>query len=58
MHDCPLLIVRALTAVFEHPSHLLRLDEQRLKLAAREPGTSENIFDGERALRHVRGVLE
>ena len=33
-------------------------DQQRLKDVRRETGAAHDLFDGERALRHVGGVLE
>ena len=37
---------------------LLRADQQRLKNALRESSLAEHLFDGKRALRHVRGMLQ
>src|SRR5205085_9571084 len=44
--------------VIDHRPDLLRFDKQSLKNAFGKTGAEKNVFEGERALRDVRGVLE
>jgi hypothetical protein len=44
--------------VVDQPFHFARGDEQRPKAARRIAGAPEQLFDRERRLRHVRGVLQ
>ena len=42
----------------DHALDLIRADQQRLELVVGEAGIAEDFLDRQRALRHVRGVLE
>ena len=44
--------------ILDHRAHLLGLDQQRLEDALGESGAAEDLLDRERALGHVRRVLE
>ena len=44
--------------VLDDPAHRPRPDEQRLEAPLGKPGAAEDVLDGQRALRHVRRVLE
>ena len=44
--------------VVDDALHLVGPDQQRLEAALGEAGAAEEVLDGQRALRHVRGVLE
>ena len=44
--------------VVDYTGYLLGSDEERLKRAIWKAGAAENVFNGERALRHVRCVLQ
>ena len=44
--------------VFYDALHLLGCDQQRLELAGIEPALDKRLLDGQRTLRHIRGVLE
>ena len=44
--------------IVQNPVHLDGADQQRLEGPHRESGAQEQIFDGQRALRHVRRMFE
>jgi len=44
--------------ILNHGLHLFVADEKRSEHAPRESGLRKDFFNGERAARHVRGVLQ
>ena len=54
----PVSVTAATRRILDHALHLVGLDQQRLEHALGKAGAPEDVLDGERALRHVGGVLE
>ncbi len=54
----PVSVTAAIAGILDQLRDAVGADEERLEGAFREPGLAEDLLDRERAVGHVRGVLE